>query len=343
MTPKQTITSPLVSVVIPVHNRPDAVPRAIASVLAQTFQQFEIVVVDDGSTDATCDAVSCVRDVRVRLIRHKRNRGGSAARNTGIEAARAPFVAFLDSDDEWLPTKLERQLDVFARSPDTLGLVYTGAERVFADGSVSRHTARRRGDLTRALLTENVVGETSLGMVRRSALDAIGGFDESLPSCQDLDLWLRLCEQFSADVVPDALVRVSNGNDSGRITNNVPRAFLGRELYGRKHREKMVRHGVLHLFLRESGWRQHRGGRNPRLARRLYLESLEANPMAPLTYVLLLGACLPISWVDHMARYKCRVARWLGFGPEAWFAEESYRLTSTTASQRHTPKDSATS
>jgi glycosyltransferase involved in cell wall biosynthesis len=335
--------SPKVSVVIPAFNRPVPVRRAIESVLAQTCQDLEIIVVDDGSTDATAEAVEAVADRRITLIRHERNRGGSAARNTGIRASSAPFVAFLDSDDEWLPSKLERQLEVFERSSEMLALVYTGAERVFADGSVSRHTARRRVDLTRALLTENVVGETSVGMVRRNALDAIGGFDESLPSCQDLDLWLRICEQFSADVVPDALVRVSNGNDSGRITTNVPRAFLGRELYCHKHREKMIRRGVLHLFLRESGWRQHRGGRNPRLARRFYLESLGANPVAPLTYVLLLAACLPISWFDQIARCKRLVAKWLGFGPGAWFAEESYRLTSTTGSQRHTPEDSAAS
>ncbi len=115
-------------------------------------------------------------------------------------------------------------------------------------------------------------------MVRRSALDAIGGFDESLPSCQDLDLWLRISERFDADVVPEVLVRVANGNDNGRITTNVPRAILGRELYCRKHREKMIRRGVLHLFLRDSGWWQQRRVRDSRLARRFYLESLAANP-----------------------------------------------------------------
>lgn len=336
------LMAPRVSVVIPVFNRPAAVRRAIDSALAQTCQDFEIIVVDDGSTDATAAAVEALADRRITLIRHERNRGGSAARNTGIRASSAAYIAFLDSDDEWLPTKLERQLEVFDRSSEMLALVYTGAEQVFSDGSASRHIASRPVDLARALLTENVVGETSVGMVRRSALDAIGGFDESLPSCQDLDLWLRICERFSADVIPDVLVRVSNGNDSGRITTNLPRAFLGRELYCRKHREKMVRRGVLHLFLRESGWRQHRGGRNPHLARRFYLESLGANPVAPLTYALLLAACLPISWFDHIARRKRLAARWLGFGPEAWFAEDSHRPTSTTGPQRHT-KDSAAS
>ncbi len=162
-------------------------------------------------------------------------------------------------------------------------------------------------------------------MVRRSALDAIGGFDESLPSCQDLDLWLRICERFGADVVPEALVRIANGDDSGRITVNVPRSVLGRELFCRKHREKMIRRGVLHLFLRDSGWCQQRRVRDSRLARRFYLDSLRANPVAPFTYVLLLSACLPVSWFDHVASWKRLMARFLGFGPETWFAENSYR------------------
>src|SRR5262245_18798192 len=194
---------PEVSVVIPVFNRAVKVRRAIASVLAQTFQNFEIIVVDDGSTDGTSSAVAAIADPRVTLIRHDRNRGGSAARNTGINASSVPFVAFLDSDDEWLPTKLERQLEVFERSSERVGLIYTWAERIFPDGSVSRYIPRRRVDLARALLTVNFIGETSLGMVRRIALDAIGGFDETLPSSQDMDLWLRICERFDADVVPE--------------------------------------------------------------------------------------------------------------------------------------------
>jgi len=317
------------------------VRRAIESVLAQTCQDFEIIVVDDASTDGTPAAVGAFGDPRITLIRHERNRGGSAARNTGFRASSAEFVAFLDSDDEWLPSKLERQLEVFDRSDDRLALVYTGAERIFADGSVSRHVPRRHADLARALLTENVIGETSLGMVRRSALETVGGFDEDLPSCQDLDVWQRVCSRFSADVVPDPLVRIANGSDAGRITVSVTRTLLGRELYCRKHREEMIRHGVLHLFLRDSGWCQQRRLRDPRLARQSYRESLAANPIAPLTYVLLMSACLPASWFDQIARCKQLAAKLLGFGPEAWFAERSYG--SAPALQQNTPKDSPTS
>jgi glycosyltransferase involved in cell wall biosynthesis len=334
---------PKVTVVIPVFNRAQVVQRAIASVLAQTYQDFEIIVVDDGSTDSSAASVAALNDRRITLIRHERNRGGSAARNTGIRAGSAPFVAFLDSDDEWLPTKLERQLEVFERSSERLGLVYTGAERIFPDGSVSRYIPQRRVDLAGALLIVNVVGETSLGMVRRSALGAVGGFDESLPSCQDMDLWLRVCERFDADVVPEVLVRVAKRDDSGRISANVPGAALGREMYCQKHRQKLIQRGVLHLYLRNSGWWLQRSFRDSRLARRFYLESLEANSAAPFTYVLLLGTYVPMSWFDHVAHYKHLIARFLRLRPETWFVE-SYRPVSTTANlQQNTHHDSATS
>ena len=313
--------SPKVSVIIPVFNRPESVRRAIESVLSQTFQDFEVIVVDDASTDATPDVVASFTDPRISLIRHERNRGGSAARNTGIRASSAPYVGFLDSDDEWLPDKLERQLAVFEQGPDHVGLVYAGAERVYDDGVVSRDLPRRERDLTRTLLLENIIGETSVGMVRRSVFDATGGFDESLPSCQDLDLWLRIAERFDCVAVPEVLVRVVK-SDRGRISSDVSRTVLGREMYGQKYRDKLIRHGVLHLFLRESGWWQQRRARAPHVARRFYGESLRAKRLAPWTYVLLLASYPPMTWLDFAARCKHQVTRWLrsrrsALGPEA--------------------------
>jgi glycosyltransferase involved in cell wall biosynthesis len=325
--------TPKVSVVIPVLNRPVAVRRAIDSVLAQTFQDFEIIVVDDGSTDETAAAVQACVDPRITLTRHDRRRGGSAARNTGIRAGSAPYVAFLDSDDEWLPTKLERQLEVFECSDEDLALVYTGAEWVYADGTVQTVIPRRYVDLARQLLTANVVGETSVGMVRRSALNEIGGFDESLPSSQDMDLWLRICERFRADVVSEALVRVTKGNER-RITNNVADALRGRDLFCDKHRDKQIRHGVLHLYLRKSGWWQQRRVRDSRVARGLYLEALGAKPFAPLTYFLLLTTYVPMSYLDVMARCKQFVIRFLRLWPQPHSVEYFDHLAAATSLRR---------
>jgi glycosyltransferase involved in cell wall biosynthesis len=295
---------PKVAVVIPVFNRPETVAEAIKSVLAQTCEDFELVVVDDGSSDRTVDAIRAIRDSRIRLVRHRCNRGGAAARNTGIQRSSAPFVAFLDSDDTWMPMKLERQLELFERCGDDLALVYTGAARIDSDGSVSVDIPRRRSDLARILLTRNVIGETSVGIVRRSALEQVGGFDEALPAWQDIDLWLRLCERFRAEVVPEVLVSIRKGNGSGRISTDIEACIAAREQFRRKHREKLLAQGLLHEHLRETGWLCLRSGRDTGKARKYFLSSLLANPAAPLSYLLVLAACLPMSWLDFLARCK---------------------------------------
>jgi glycosyltransferase involved in cell wall biosynthesis len=305
-------------VVIPVYNRPLAARRAIDSVLAQTCQDFEIIVADDGSEAAVSTEVDGIGDPRIRLIRHAVNRGASAARNTGARAGTAPFIAFLDSDDEWLPTKLERQLEVFRRSTERLALVYTGSERVYADGSTTTFIPHRYDDLALALLTENAVGETSVGMVRRSAFDTIGGFDESLPSSQDLDLWLRICERFHADFVAEALVTVAKGSDRTRISVRSDGMTKGRVLFGLKHRDKLLQNGVLHRYLRDTGWMYQREARDGAAARQCYMQSLALRPTAALTYVLLASACLPMSWMDGVARLKHRLSASLRVSPNGW-------------------------
>jgi O-antigen biosynthesis protein len=308
--------SPSVSVVIPVFNRPEAIRRAIDSVLAQTYQDFEILVIDDASTDETASVVAAVNDPRVDLIRHARRLGGSATRNSGINASRAPYVAFLDSDDEWMPDKLHRQIELFERSGNEVGLVYAGFERRLPEGGVTTHIPRRSTDLPRKLLIDNVVGGASVGIVRRAVFERVGLFDVALLSGQDVDFWLRVCEQFSADFVPDALVRVWQQDESDRITTNVASLIGGREVFFQKHRRKMERAGVVYLWLRNVGWLHHRLAGDRHTARSLYIAALRAKPSAPLTYVLLLLACMPISWMDALARARNRLLAFVGASPK---------------------------
>jgi glycosyltransferase involved in cell wall biosynthesis len=312
---------PRVSVVIPVFNRLTAVCRAIESVLAQTCQDFEIVVVDDASTDGTAAAVAAIADPRVTLIRHERNRGGGAARNTGIQSGTTRFVAFLDSDDEWLPTKLARQLEVFERSGDDLGMVFTGAERILEDGTVSRHMPRAYDNIAQKLLTKNVVGGTSVGMIRREVFAAVGGFDESLPSGQDVDLWLRISQQFAVGFVPEMLVRIWQANDGGRISKNVEATVEGRERFFQKHKIALLRDGDPHVWFRDTGWVHHRYAGDAVSARRLYLKAIAAKPLSPGVYVLLLATYMPLSWLDGLARGKHAVTGWLRFGGETRVTE----------------------
>jgi glycosyltransferase involved in cell wall biosynthesis len=184
------IKAPLVSVIIPAFNRGWCLREAVDSVLAQEFTDFELIVVDDGSTDGTAGLLEVCRS-EVRLLRQA-NRGVSAARNRGIAAARGQLIAFLDSDDLWLPRKLSTQVEFFRVHPDAL-IVQTEEKWVRKGRRVNpgkRHR-KRSGMIFEASLDLCLVSPSAV-MVRRELFDRVGLFDEGLPACEDYDLWLRV-------------------------------------------------------------------------------------------------------------------------------------------------------
>ena len=182
---------PTVSVIIPAYNRAHLVGRAITSALAQSFKDLEIIVVDDGSMDETRELVGSFSDSLIRYLRHSENKGGSEARNTGIKAARGEYIALLDSDDEWLPQKLQSQLDILQELPPCWGGVCTGFW-LLEGTSVVERTPDLPRNLSNLLLAHCPLSAGSTLMVRKEILDKIGYFDESLPQHQDWDLLLRL-------------------------------------------------------------------------------------------------------------------------------------------------------
>jgi GT2 family glycosyltransferase len=212
---------PTVSVVIPTYNRAELLTRAIDSVLAQTYEDFELVVVDDGSTDDTEEVVTGYDDERVRYLPHETNRGANPARNTGIEAAEGEYVAFLDSDDEWRPRKLEAQLDRLDGTDDDWIAVYTDYDvTVPGAGGLVRETA---ADLLATDDEETVVegGEELVGptlgdtlhtgagstlLVETAVAQRIDGFDEELDWFQDPDFLLRVLLEGKLAHVPEPLV-----------------------------------------------------------------------------------------------------------------------------------------
>lgn len=200
---------PKVSVVVSTHNRAELLHAAIASVLSQSFQDFEILVVDDHSQDHTAQVVQRFRDGRIKYLRHETRRGGAAARNTGIQNSAGEYIAFLDDDDEWLPEKLETQVALFESSPPEVGCIYTGYLVIDrASGNIlGRKTASKRGDLSSALLSGNCLGGTSSVLVRIECFNAVGLFDEALPSFQDYDLWIRLSQKFHFDCISRPLLK----------------------------------------------------------------------------------------------------------------------------------------
>ena len=200
---------PNVSVIIPTRDRSDFLPIAIESVRSQTFQDLEIIIVDDASRDDTARVVASIRDPRIRYVRHDARKHVSEARNTGIREASGDFVAFLDDDDTWLPTKLERQLGAFASDGEGLGAVYTDFTRI------DRETGRVLGDVRadrslsapEQLRARNFIGTASSVMVRRACFAEVGLFDPAIEFGEDYDMWIRLAENYRLAGVPEPLVR----------------------------------------------------------------------------------------------------------------------------------------
>jgi glycosyltransferase involved in cell wall biosynthesis len=191
MTP--TTEVPAVSVVIPAYNADWCVAKAVDSVLAQDCRDYEVLVVDDGSTDDTAAVVARYGDA-IRVVR-QRNLGLSAARNTGIRESRGEYVAFLDADDWWLPGKLDRQLALMRARPE-VGFCSTAARVEDPEGRLINlwAAAHWQGPFIVHLFGSNadVAGSGSAVVARRRLFDQVGGFDESLRSLEDIDMWMRL-------------------------------------------------------------------------------------------------------------------------------------------------------
>jgi glycosyltransferase involved in cell wall biosynthesis len=296
-------TRPAVTVIIPTFNRASIVVRAIRSVLGQTCQDWELIVVDDCSTDGTEQAVKGFSDKRIKYIRHDRNRLGGAARNTGIRHAQGEYVAFLDSDDEWPPQKLQKELEVFRNSDPAVGLVYTGTVILDETGRVLEILmATKSGWVYEELLVWNFIGSCSRVTVKKQALERVAGFDETLVSHQDWDLWLRVARVSRVAPVPNCLVKRHLGSD--QISGSVRRICEGRERIFRKYRSEMKPRTVaLHL----SRVALLLFNYDPRRARALALEGLRLRPVQPL---LVAGVAASILGMGSYRWLFRKVAKW---------------------------------
>lgn len=202
---------PLVSVIIPTYNRGWILTEAIDSVLSQDFKDYELIVVDDGSTDNTrviLDAYG--QDI---MVLRQANKGVSAARNRGIAEAGGQLVAFIDSDDLWLPRKLSRQVDFFKSNPDA---VINQTEEIWIRNGV-RVNPKDRHRKPSGMIFEPSLGlclvSPSAVMIRKPLFDAVGVFDESLPACEDYDLWLRISCRYPVHLIDTPLIIKRGGHE----------------------------------------------------------------------------------------------------------------------------------
>ena len=246
------MSRPTVSVIVPTYNRANLLKRAIASVLNQRFEDFELIIVDDASPDNTPEVVENIDDWRIRYIRLKKNSGGPVARNTGIKKARGRFIALLDDDDEWLPNRLELQIRKFEELGQKFGVVYGGFYYVSQQNGkiLGKRVPEYRGDIYNQLLKENFIGSPTL-LIRKKCFKKAGLFDPTLPSSQDWDMWLRIARYYKFDYVNKIIAKYYvHGR---QISFNMDKYIPGRERFIRKHLDIWKDPKILSIHLSQMG------------------------------------------------------------------------------------------
>lgn len=242
----------LVSVIIPSKNRPEFVLKTIESVIAQTYQNIEIIVVDDGSKTLLAPLLEKAFGDLLRCVRHDCSKGAPAARNTGANYAKGEYIAFLDDDDEWLSDKIEKQMSAFLKLGDEFGVVYCGYDYVVVDKIIPRlNIYHDVFDLSVISLRGCPVGSPT-PIMRRIYFEKIGGFDVGLPACQDWDLWIRLSRVCKFYPVKESLALYRVHGE--QISVDISKKILAREAIFNKHINDLFKYSkILSMHYRHLG------------------------------------------------------------------------------------------
>lgn len=244
-----------VSVVIPTHNRVDLLPRAINSVLNQTYKNIEVIIVADGCTDGTKELIEKEFHGKVRFISYFPSKGGNYARNLGAKQSTGKYIAFLDDDDEWMREKLELQMNRISKE---IGLVYTGCNIIYEIENISYRTKPfKEGDLKNEILIENCIGTTSTVLVDKHILFEAGLFDEGLGALQDYDLWIRICQITKVGVIDSPLINYYNYTKRKQVSSQTQKYKLAFECIENKYKncferlsiEEKKKHKIEKIFL----------------------------------------------------------------------------------------------
>ena len=250
---------PKVTVVIPAYNAMRYLPETMETALAQTFTDFEVLVVNDGSTDHTAEWISQVTDPRVRIVSQE-NKGLAGARNTGIAHAKGEYIAYLDADDLWEPTKLEKQVRCLDENPE-VGLVYTWTALADQYGKSTGRviSSHAEGNVWQELIEFNMVCCGSTPLIRRSCFDVVGLFSPDVSPSDDWDMWLRIANKFAFGVVKEALIRYrqhpSNSSKNFQLMLDTSRTLIERTFASAPTESLYLRnrsYGSIYLYL---GWR----------------------------------------------------------------------------------------
>lgn len=233
--------NPIISIIIPTYNREKLIIKALNSIFNQTFQDFEILIIDDASTDNTRNVVENLKNQKIRYYRLDKNGGQCVARNYGIKRASGKYIAFLDSDDEWLPEKLGSQLKCFEEGPDNMGAVYGQSYQRF---ELSGTTAFKDGPYYRGNIYDKFSQgfcppTPSLFLVRKDVLEKVNYFDEQLITFVDLDLWLRISREYLFDFVEHPII-IKYEQIGDQYVNNFMKRYNGYRLFLKKWKDEIV-------------------------------------------------------------------------------------------------------
>lgn len=304
---------PKVSIIIPTHNRAELLQLAIKSVLGQTFQDFEIIIVDDASTDNMTDVVSAFKDERIKLFRRDVSGGDAVARNLGIANSKGEYIALLDDDDEWFPEKLQRQIGILMNSTPEIGAVYTGC--IFIDIESQKilgvRYAEERGNIFSAILAENRINTSSV-VLKRTCFEKVGLFDESIPWCSDQDMWIRISKEFQWECVRDTLVKY--GEHLNKLTNHFGLKIKGKEKIIEKYKRNLLASPKAHTFHYLSLGIMYCLTGDTRKGREAYFKTLKLYPLniKPCLYLCLSFLGAPIFKKVVEFRNRNKIVDWGG-------------------------------
>lgn len=305
--------TPIVSVIIPTYNRANLLSRAIKSALSQTFQDFELIIVDDGSTDNTKEVVEKFKkkDNRVKYIWQENSGGPASPKNKGIKASKGEYIAFLDDDDEWFPEKIEKQLEIFENSKDkNIGIVACNALDVFEDSKTIKEYKIKETKEEKYLpmiLNGCLIHSSSSVVVKKNIFKKVGYFDKKLKTADDYDMWIKILSKYNFDFYPHPLFKYYIHGKNISFNESISLKKEQKCIILKKHKDLYDKYPKIYSNkLRYIGNRYIMLGKK-RKARKILIKSIKNNPLNFRTYFSFLLSFLNVCIINYFYKRKRKI------------------------------------
>jgi len=292
-----------VSVIITSYNRLDKIERAIESALQQTYKDFEIIIVDDYSTDGSTEYLKTIKNSKITTFFFNENRGQAIATNFAVEKSKGSWLAFLDADDYWSHEKLLVFMNEIEKNEDVYKLFYSSKYIISSDGNILRTIiAKEEGFIHDKVKLLNPIGCQSSAMVKKDLYTAVGGLDEKLAATKDWDLWIRLTHKVKVKAISEVLTYYEENNES--ISSNLARVIKGREQFWKKHFPKgMTLHEKRVSYLLFGKFILNRG--HKKKSRGYFLKAWKANLLYPFGLLYYIISFMPHKLIKKL--YKLSI------------------------------------